>query len=192
MDNFGVSEASLSKDVCCHKFDNLSLIGRTQRMALTPLNYPLTSTYRYCLMHPYTQKVLNSLFLFDVHWCFACKYVCVRVLELQTVVSCHVGAGKWTWVLWKSSQYKCKCYSLEGKVSWQSEVNLLSDQKVTLHNKPHTRELLGRKSQEDGCLCLGKKQQGTEQKTGFIQVSLGCGVEQSFPEYGLVGFQVQS
>ena len=37
------------------------------------------------------------LFLFYVHLCFACIYVCVRVsdpleLELQTVVSCHVSA----------------------------------------------------------------------------------------------------
>jgi hypothetical protein len=40
----------------------------------------------------------NDLFLFYVHWCFAYTYVCVMVLgspelELQAVVSCHVGAG---------------------------------------------------------------------------------------------------
>jgi len=38
------------------------------------------------------------LFLFYAHWCSARLYVCVRVsdpleLELQTVVSYHVGAG---------------------------------------------------------------------------------------------------
>jgi hypothetical protein len=38
------------------------------------------------------------VFIYYVHWCFACMYVCVRVLDtleldLQTVVSCHVGAG---------------------------------------------------------------------------------------------------
>jgi hypothetical protein len=27
-----------------------------------------------------------------------------HILNLQTVVSCHVGAENWTWVLWKSSQ----------------------------------------------------------------------------------------
>ena len=37
------------------------------------------------------------LFSFYVYWCFAYMHVCVRVLnplelELQTVVSCHVGA----------------------------------------------------------------------------------------------------
>ena len=37
------------------------------------------------------------LFLFYVHWCFACMCVSVRVsdpleLELKTVLSCHVGA----------------------------------------------------------------------------------------------------
>ena len=36
--------------------------------------------------------------LFNVHWCFACMYVCGRLsnpleLELQMVMSCHVGAG---------------------------------------------------------------------------------------------------
>jgi hypothetical protein len=30
--------------------------------------------------------------------------------------------------------------------------------KVTLHNKPHTKDLLG-EPQEDGCLWLGEKQQ---------------------------------
>ena len=48
------------------------------------------------------------LFIF-VHWCSACKYICVRELdtlklELQTVVSCLVGARNWTPVLWKSKQ----------------------------------------------------------------------------------------
>jgi hypothetical protein len=29
-----------------------------------------------------------------MHWCFTCKYVCVRVSDLGvTVRSCHVGAG---------------------------------------------------------------------------------------------------
>ena len=41
---------------------------------------------------------MSYLFLFYVHWCFACMYVCVRVwdpleLELLTVVSCLLGAG---------------------------------------------------------------------------------------------------
>lgn len=39
-----------------------------------------------------------NLCLFYAHWCFAGRYVCVRVsdpreLELQAVVSWHVGAG---------------------------------------------------------------------------------------------------
>ena len=43
-------------------------------------------------------KIIFFLLLFYVHWCLACMYVCVRVLdplvlELQTVVSCHVDAG---------------------------------------------------------------------------------------------------
>jgi hypothetical protein len=51
----------------------------------------------------------NNLFLFYVHWCFDYIWICVRVsysLEqvLQTVVNCHIGAGNWTQVLWKSSQ----------------------------------------------------------------------------------------
>lgn len=43
---------------------------------------------------------------FNSHWCCASMYVCMKVselLELQTVVSCHVGTGVWTLVLWKSS-----------------------------------------------------------------------------------------
>ena len=40
------------------------------------------------------------LFLFYAYWCPTCIYVCVRVadpleLELQTVVSYHVGAENW-------------------------------------------------------------------------------------------------
>ena len=53
------------------------------------------------------KSVLN---IYNVHWWFVYMYVCLRVsealeLELQTGVSCHVGAGNWTRVLWKSSQY---------------------------------------------------------------------------------------
>jgi hypothetical protein len=33
------------------------------------------------------------------------KTACAALdLELKMVVSCHVGAGKRTWILWKSSQ----------------------------------------------------------------------------------------
>ena len=49
---------------------------------------------------------LNAVpfFIFCV-WVF-CMYICVRMLdplelELQTGVSCHVGAGNWTWILWQ-------------------------------------------------------------------------------------------
>ena len=39
-----------------------------------------------------------NLFLFIVHWCLLAHAICVKVsdpleLELQTGVSCHVGAG---------------------------------------------------------------------------------------------------
>lgn len=41
--------------------------------------------------------------------------------------------------------------------------------KVTLYSKPHTRDLLGgKKFPKGGCLCLGEKQQRTEQKEDFI------------------------
>jgi hypothetical protein len=41
---------------------------------------------------------IHSFIYLCVHWCFACMYVFGRVsdpleLELQTAVSCHVGAG---------------------------------------------------------------------------------------------------
>jgi hypothetical protein len=47
--------------------------------------------------------------VWHVQWYFADMNVCVRMMnplerELQTVVSCHVNAGNWTWVLWKRSQ----------------------------------------------------------------------------------------
>jgi hypothetical protein len=50
------------------------------------------------------------LFLFHVHRCFACVYVCMRVsdaLELQLYIAVihSVAGGNWTQVLWKSSQY---------------------------------------------------------------------------------------
>jgi hypothetical protein len=48
------------------------------------------------LQHKYF--LIMYLLLFYVHWYFACMYIRVSVsdaleLELQTVVSCHVGAG---------------------------------------------------------------------------------------------------
>ena len=45
-----------------------------------------------------------NFFLFCVHQCLACMYGWVRSPEtdLQTGVSCHMGAGNWLWVLWKS------------------------------------------------------------------------------------------
>jgi hypothetical protein len=39
--------------------------------------------------------------LFHVH-CFACEHICVRSPAI--VVICHLGAGNWTQVPWKSSQ----------------------------------------------------------------------------------------
>lgn len=34
------------------------------------------------------------LFLFYVHWCFACMFVCARVLDTGvTVVNCYIGVG---------------------------------------------------------------------------------------------------
>lgn len=42
--------------------------------------------------------VFLVLSMFHELWCFAC--IC-----LSMGVKCHVGAGNWTWVLWKSSQY---------------------------------------------------------------------------------------
>lgn len=55
--------------------------------------------------------------------------------------------------------------ALRGKISWQ--LGAKEYHKVTPHNKLHTRDLLG-KTQERGCLGLGKNQQGAEQEAGFI------------------------
>ena len=55
---------------------------------------------------------------------------------------------------------------LKGKASLTEGLPL---HKVTLHNKPHTRYLLGGKTQEGGCLCLDEKQQRTEQEVGFLE-----------------------
>lgn len=66
-----------------------------------------------------------------------------------------------------------------GKISWQS-VKDKGYHKVTLHNKPHTRDYWEGKAQEGGCLCLDKKQQRTEQKPGLYRVSCRGG-DQSFP-----------
>ena len=57
----------------------------------------------------YFLKDFLKFILFHACWCFACMYVCVRVLdplelELQTGVSCLVGAGNWTQVIWKGSE----------------------------------------------------------------------------------------
>jgi hypothetical protein len=48
------------------------------------------------------------LLLFYVHWCFDCMHGSVRVsdaleVELQTVVSFHLGAGNQLRVLWNNN-----------------------------------------------------------------------------------------
>lgn len=56
-------------------------------------NICLPGNYRLLM----TAHVNSVLTLSYVHWCFACLYACMEVphsleLELQTAVSCHVGA----------------------------------------------------------------------------------------------------
>ena len=57
------------------------------------------------LHHPHFKKDLLICAL------VFCLHVCVRAtnpleLEFQTVISSHVGAGIWTWVLWKRGAFK--------------------------------------------------------------------------------------
>lgn len=52
--------------------------------------------------------------------------------------------------------------ALKGKVSWK--LGARKYHKVTIYNKPQTRDLLGGKNSEGGCIS-GEKQQRTEQKT---------------------------
>jgi hypothetical protein len=56
----------------------------------------------------------------SIDWCFACMYVCVRVsdsldMELQTVVSCNVGARNWIWVVWAISPALVLSFSKENE-----------------------------------------------------------------------------
>lgn len=60
------------------------------------------------------------------------------------------------------------CYSSDGKVSWQPEAK--DYHRVSLHNKLYTRELLGRKTKEGGCLGLDEEQSTTEQEVGFLGI----------------------
>lgn len=55
---------------------------------------------------------------FYLMWVGICPHVCQcgvasssPELELQTVVSCHVGTGHWSWVFWQSSQY-LNCWAI--------------------------------------------------------------------------------
>ena len=73
---------------------SFTLIGWLQDIESLYTLYP-PIRYLHCI---FFFKV-SYLFLFYVHWCFACLHVCVRVsdaleVELQTTVSYHVGAGK--------------------------------------------------------------------------------------------------
>ena len=66
--------------------------------------------------HPLVSKKSFIYFYLMYIGLFACIYVCVRrsdlrELELQTVVSCHPGAGNGTWVFQKSSQYVLSHFS---------------------------------------------------------------------------------
>ena len=64
---------------------------------------------------------------------------------------------------WKTNWGTCKYYSLDRKVLWQSGAK--EYHKVIQHNIPHSGNLLGGEKQKGGCLCWGKKQQRTEQKS---------------------------
>jgi hypothetical protein len=57
------------------------------------------------------------------------------------------------------------CYSSQGKGILDSVTK--EHHNVTLHNKPHTRDLLG-EIQEGGCLSLVEKQQETEWEASFL------------------------
>lgn len=65
--------------------------------------------------------------------------------------------------------------ALQGKVFWRSGAKKYH--KVAPHNKPHIRDLC-RGTQEDGRLCLGKKQQQTGRNQALYTVW-----GQSFPEW---------
>lgn len=102
-------------------------------------------------MHTHTHKwvstanILMIYFLFYVHWYFVCMYVCVRVsnpleLELQTLVSCHVGNRNcrgWTQILWKSRQcswqlsHLCSCTNMIANIKiskcWKIPGHFLHD-----------------------------------------------------------------
>ena len=52
---------------------------------------------------------MEQLFLFYVHWYFACMHICVRMSDLgikrQLAVSCHVVLGIEPQDLWTCIQY---------------------------------------------------------------------------------------
>lgn len=66
----------------------------------------------FIVLHRSPFYFLDYFYFMSIDWYFSYMYVLVRVLDpleldLQTIMSCYVGAGNWILVLWKSSQ----CFS---------------------------------------------------------------------------------
>lgn len=78
-----------------------------------------------------------------------------------------------TYILIETEQ--CKCYSLDGKVSWSGTKEYHQDMQ---HHKPHMRDSLGGKTSGGSYLCSGEKQQRTEQRQSLFRIFCG---RQSFP-----------
>lgn len=91
---------------------------------------------------------------------------------------------------------KYQYYSLDGKVYYNDSQSLRNTTKS--HSTTNLKWGLweGKKNQkETDCHCSVEKQQGTEQKTGFMSFSWEGGwkfIEWSFPVYRQMGFQVES
>jgi hypothetical protein len=77
--------------------------GREQLVLLTAEPSLQAKSFFVCFF--FFLKIIY-LFLIYMPWCF-CINVCLwdcQILEVQIVVSCHVGAGNSMWFPWKSSQ----------------------------------------------------------------------------------------
>jgi hypothetical protein len=63
-------------------------------------------------MYGYNISYFNNLFLFYVHWCSACMYVCVRVLDLGVT---------------DSYKLPCRCWDLNSGPLEEQLVLLIAD-----------------------------------------------------------------
>jgi hypothetical protein len=88
------------KDADSNKFSNKWLFSHSLYLCKLESVLMLCENNEFIYLFTYLFTYFSMCIGVCLHVCF-CKDIGFPELELQTVVSCHVGTGTWTFVLWK-------------------------------------------------------------------------------------------